>query len=64
MNTNFTISLFFSIIMLICLVLDTSAVFSIIDKKDGKGIVLPVIGIFFCAGALAINISLMISSWH
>ena len=50
--------------MLICLVLDTSAVFSIIDKKDGKGIVLPIIAILLCAGALAINISLMISSWH
>lgn len=63
MNIKCFISLFFSIIMLICLVFNAKMIFSKIESKDSTGIGFQIFAAIVCAIALAINLTSVITSF-
>lgn len=62
MNSKCLLSLFFSIILIICLVFNVKSIFAAIKRDNSKGIGLSIFAAVICALALAVNLNNVITS--
>ena len=62
MNIKYLLSLFFSIILIICLVFNVKSIFAAIKRDNSRGIGLSIFAAVICAFALAINLNVIITS--
>jgi len=62
MNVKCLLSLFFSIILIICLVFNVKSIFAAIKRDNSNGIGLSIFAAVLCAFALSVNLNIVITA--